>query len=206
MSHNFPTKEQIDLMTTEQKIDGLRCLSVLSEEILQVAANYWASLELSGADLTGMIDDNPSFYKRVREIAHGRLSAKAYMVFGDNPSAMSVVRKLPIAMQNRMAEEQFTEIVEKDTAGRVTQRKIAIPAMSPMQVKLAFNTKTGEKRTFNEQVALLTMPPSISDREPVIVTGKIHIRGRSFWTDGKTTVDQVIRELDKRGLLDKEDN
>lgn len=197
----LPTKDQIEEMTTGQLLDVLKLCGTLSDVILQVAAWAWAKLEASGIDLSEMLDSNPYLFRRIRDIAHERLTVEAAMKFGGNSYVLDHVRKMSREQQERLVKDDKVLFVVADPQHGLTERKLPLTALSREQVKQVIDDR-GEIRTPNQQRAYLSPAPTPPERDAP--RGRVYIVRGKLRTDGEVPVATVIKALKEKGFLPAE--
>jgi hypothetical protein len=194
----LPQKNQIDQMGAEQLCEVLRLCSTLSDAVLQVAAWAWARLEELGADLTEQLDSNPYLFRRIRDIAHERLSVEAAMKFGGKTHILDFVRKQSREVQDRLVADDRVLFVVKGPSNELDERKLHLAALDREQLKQLV-TPDGEIRTPNQQRAYLSPSPVPPVRDTP--RGRVIITRGKLRTEGEVPIQAVIRALQEKGHL-----
>lgn len=193
----FPTRKQIAGMTPEQLLETLKAAVTAQGALLEVAAWAWAALEDRGHDLSELLDEHPYFFRRVREIAHERLSVEAAKKFGGNSHVLDYVRKLPREQQDRLVtDDRVSFVVDQDR--QLTERRLHLSTLSREQLKQLVDER-GELRTPSQQRAFLSPSPAHPDQDTP--RGKVHITRGKLRTDGEVPVQVVIKALREKGFL-----
>ena len=194
----LPTKDQIGEMDAEQLVEVLKLCGRLSDVILQVAAWAWAALEERGVDLDEILEGNPYLFRRVRDIAHERLSVEAAMKFGGNSYVLDYVRKLSREQQDRLVSDDRVSFVVEENR-QLTERRLHLAALNREQLKQLVDER-GELRTPNQQRAYLSPSPLPADREersPAIVISRVKMR---IGNGPEAPLSKVIKAMREKGV------
>ena len=193
----LPTKDQIGEMESDQLINVLKQCGTQFDVLLQVMAWAWAALEERGVDLDEILEGNPYLFRRVRDIAHDRLSVEAAMKFGGNSYVLDYVRKLSREQQDRLVNDDRVLFVVEDNR-QLTERRLHLAALNREQLKQLVDER-GELRTPNQQRAYLSPSPAHPEKETA--RGRLYIVRGKLRTDGEVPVSVVIKALKEKGFL-----
>ncbi|WP_439624138.1 hypothetical protein [Gemmata sp.] len=194
----LPQQGQIEQMTTEDLRQALDVSRRLSAKILTVAAMVWRELERRGEDMTPYLEDIA--YRRVRDIAGGKLAPEAVMKFGTRTRLLDRIANLPPAEQKKLAEGERVTVVERDPeTKKLDERKLPVESLEKSQLNLLF-APSGEMRTPDQQRAVLTATP-LKHPEADKPRGRVFIARGKLRTDGEVEVQAVIAALREKGFL-----
>lgn len=148
-NHNAVALDLAKIPTEQLQEELRRTLEVTVESLVRTAAIV-RELEHRGIDLSELRIGLAGY---LRQIAHGRLSAKAVVRFAERPLLLRAVSDLPLEEQERLADGEPVKLAVFGDHGQVDHRMVDPLDLSADQIRLIFGGPV--IRSVSQQVPLL---------------------------------------------------
>ena len=190
-------------LSTPALLDAMRSGFQMAEEGIRRACIAIVVLEERGVALPML----PDVYRYALDIAEGRLSPRAVLVLGKFRGAIKAVMRLPIALQDEIAEGKKVKVAVK-VDGRIQSRELTIFQMMELQMRLAFGedgiTPWEEQGSFLLKAAPSIVGESAQDAKHEKPTIRVAAETREIIVNRThLTVEDLIPALSALGYVIK---
>jgi hypothetical protein len=174
------SREDAALLDTETLVAIITTAPLINAAVLRACALCWSVAEERGADLAALVGaGNREYYRQVRRIANGSVSAEAVVAFNEAKQPVrSRVLEMPVKVQEKLAADSRVPLLDPKTPDQLDNHVMRdVSTMERWELEQVFDRGAKELRTVQQQAVYLRqmrpIPLAVPRRGPELTRGRL---------------------------------